>query len=336
MEHAHTHRHIYTGACTHTHTHTQIHLSDEPISSNWSTNLKNFQQEPFSSHVGPTASIPESPSEIFSLFFTPTIMSNIVEESNKYAKQMMGEEKYAKWTPITERELKAYFGFCILMGIVSLPSLDDYWKKDPLLNYSPISSRISRDRFRDIRRYIHFNDNDQIPAAGTPGRDRLAKIRRLLEALTKRCLDLYDPHKNVAVDEAMIKFQGRSTIKQYMPKKCVKRGIKVWVLGDSENGYASNLQVYTGKEESAKKGLGSRVVKDLTRHLKDKHHHVFFANFFTSVQLLEDLEKEGTYACGTARADRKRFPESLKKVKSETIVHAVAPVVDQAPPGHSH
>ena len=158
--------------------------------------------------------LPESPSEIFSLFFTPTIMSNIVEESNKYAKQMMGEEKYAKWTPITERELKAYFGFCILMGIVSLPSLDDYWKKDPLLNYSPISSRISRDRFRDIRRYIHFNDNDQIPAAGTPGRDRLAKIRPLLEALTKRCLDLYDPHKNVAVDEAMIKFQGRSTIKQ--------------------------------------------------------------------------------------------------------------------------
>ena len=86
-------------------------------------------------------------------------------------------------------------------------------------------------------------------------------------------------------------------------------------MGVSENGYASNLQVYTGKEESAEKGLGSRVVKDLTRHLKDKHHHVFFDNFFTSVQLLEDLEKEGTYACGTARADRKRFPESLKKVK---------------------
>ena len=102
---------------------------------------------------------------------------------------------------------------------------------------------------------------------------------------------------------------------RYMPKKPVKRGIKVWVLGDSENGYASNLQVYIGKEESAEKGLGSRVVKDLTRHLKDKHHHVFFDNFFTSVQLLEDLEKEGTYACGTARADRKRFPESLKKVK---------------------
>ena len=242
-------------------------------------------------------------------------MRNIVEESNRYARQVMGDEKYEKWTTITESELRAYFGFCMLMGIVSIPEIDDYWKKNPLLNYSPISSRISRDRFRDIRRYLHFTDNNLIPPAGTPGRDRLAKIRPLVDAPTKRCLDLYDPHQNVAVDEAMIKFQGRSTLKQYLPKQPVKRGIKVWMLGDSENGYASNLQVYTGKESSAEKGLGTRVVKDLTCHLKGKHHHVFFDNFFTSVQLLEDLEKDGIYACGTARADRKGFPTSLKNVK---------------------
>ncbi len=40
----------------------------------------------------------------------------------------------------------------------------------------------------------------------------------------------------------MIKFQGRSTLKQYMPLKPIKRGIKVWMLGESHNG---KLQVYT-------------------------------------------------------------------------------------------
>ncbi len=44
----------------------------------------------------------------------------------------------------------------------------------------------------------------------------------------------------------MIKFQGRSSLKQYMPMKPIKRGTKVWVLGDS----------------SAEKGIGARVVKE--------------------------------------------------------------------------
>ena len=50
------------------------------------------------------------------------------------------------------------------------------------------------------------------------------------------------------MDEAMIKFQGRSSFKQYMPAKPIKRGIKVWVLGDSSNGYFSKFDVYTGRK----------------------------------------------------------------------------------------
>ena len=178
-------------------------------------------------------------------------MQDIVNESNRYAKQMMGDDKYQEWTPMTVPELKA----CILMGITKLPAIDDYWKKDPLLHYDPIASRITRERFRDIRRYLHFVDNTTLPTSGSAGRDRLAKIRPLITDITTKCQQLYNPHQDVAVDEAMIKFQGRSTLKQYVPKKPIKRGIKVWVLTDSDNGYFHNLQVYTGKEESAEKVL---------------------------------------------------------------------------------
>ena len=76
--------------------------------------------------------------------------------------------------------------------------------------------------------------------------------------------------------------------------------IKVWVLADSRNGYFHTLQVYTGKEGSGEKQLGQRVVKDLTRLLKGKNHHVFFDNFFTSEELLQDLLKDDIFACGTA------------------------------------
>ena len=34
----------------------------------------------------------------------------------------------------------------------------------------------------------------------------------------------------------MIRFKGRSSLKQFMPMKPIKRGIKVWVRADSHNG----------------------------------------------------------------------------------------------------
>ena len=79
-------------------------------------------------------------------------------------------------------------------------------------------------------------------------------------------------------------------MKQYMPMKHIKRGIKVWVLGDSANGYFSRLEVYTGKKSTAEKNLGQRVVKDLTMDFHNAWHWVYFDNFFTCKNLLCDLE----------------------------------------------
>ena len=55
------------------------------------------------------------------------------------------------------------------------------------------------------------------------------------------------PHKQLSVDEAMIKFKGRSSLKQYKPKKPIKRGINMWCRADSVNGYLCNFGMYTGK-----------------------------------------------------------------------------------------
>ena len=72
--------------------------------------------------------------------------------------------------------------------------------------------------------------------------------------------------------------------------KLIKRGIKVWILGDSSNGYFSRLDVYTSKKEnSVEHNLGARVVKQLTNDFQNKWHQVFFDNFFTSKSLICDL-----------------------------------------------
>ena len=73
-----------------------------------------------------------------------------MEQLNLYAQEVMSDERYEKWDQISIEDLEAYFGFNILMGINSLPSLEDYWKKDPVYHYAPVADCISRDRFSEI------------------------------------------------------------------------------------------------------------------------------------------------------------------------------------------
>ena len=115
----------------------------------------------------------------------------------------------------------------------------------------------------------------------------------------------------------MIPFQGRSSLKQYLPMKPIKRGIKVWVRADSHNGYFSQFQVYTGRGTGIEPdlGLGGTVVKQLTRPLVGKFHHVFMDNFFSSAPLFMDLLDDDIYACGTVRTNCKGFPPELKAKK---------------------
>ena len=128
----------------------------------------------------------------------------------------------------------------------------------------------------------------------------------------------YQLHREVAIDEAMVAFKGRSSIKQYMPMKPVKRGYKIWCLCYSHNVYLWNFEVYTGASKDGKKcegGLGSFVVRKLADPLVGDGYFIFSDNFFTSMTLAKDLLATNTYLCGTTRSNRKMFPDSLKKKK---------------------
>lgn len=107
-------------------------------------------------------------------------------------------------------------------------------------------------------------------------------MRPVITSVAHAIQEAYVPSRDIAVDEAMIAFQGRSTLKQYMPLKPTKRGIKVWALADSCNGYIHRFEIYTGKGDGdkAQTGLGAKVVTNLTSHLQGKNYHVYCDNFF--------------------------------------------------------
>ena len=60
------------------------------------------------------------------------------------------------------------------------------------------------------------------------------------------------------------KFKGRTTFKQYMPKKLIKRGIKMGCRVDSKSGHLSDFDIYVGRcGKETEQNLGYAVVTRL-------------------------------------------------------------------------
>ena len=76
----------------------------------WSSRLTSISIQPFSSATGPTVAVPESPLDVFELFFPDDLVDFIVEESNRYAREAMGDEKYTEWVKVTAAN-KGFLGF---------------------------------------------------------------------------------------------------------------------------------------------------------------------------------------------------------------------------------
>lgn len=263
----------------------------------------------FISQTGPN--IPENietPTDIFSYLFPDSLISEIVFQTNLYALQKNGGSN--NFVPTTNAEVKSFLAVNILMSMKKMPSYKDYWSSKEEVRDHFICSVLSRDRFTWLLSNIHLNDNSVQPKKGQPNYDKLYKVRPLLSKLTETFLLSLNPSEFQSVDESMIKFKGRSSLRQYMPMKPTKRGYKVWIRADA-TGYVCEFQIYSGKVDihTVEKNLGHRVVKDLTRTLVGKHHKVFFDNYFNSVELQRELLADGIYGCGTIRKGRRNYPE---------------------------
>ena len=111
----------------------------------------------------------------------------------------------------------------------------------------------------------------------------------------------FKPNVNISVDEAMISFHVRLSFKQHIKNKPNPWGIKVWCMC-----IYWRFDIYTGKVEAPMPhGVGHYVVSFLCEPYLDKFPHLFYDNFFSSVQLAKDLLERSTYSCSTFRDNRR-------------------------------
>ena len=165
------------------------------------------------------------PCDYFLKFFDDNIRENIVFQTNLYIQQ---RQKGKSILPVKERERNGFTGMNFLIGYHKLPSWLDYWKCDQELSVPFVSSVMLRQPFVQIQWNLHVNDTSAIPAEN---KDKLYKLRPLIRSLKENYVKLYDASRYLSVGESMIMLKGRSSIKEYNPKKLIKRGHKLWMIG---------------------------------------------------------------------------------------------------------
>lgn len=240
-------------------------------------------------------------------------LEGIVYQSNLYGTQNN------KNICMTTEELYVFLGINMIMGYHVLPAWKDYWSGSQDLGIPLISKSMSRNRFDTILCNLHVNDNSKIPL---DNQDKVFKLKPMIESLNYKFDSAYEGSRQLSVDETMVVFKGRSSMKQYNPKKPIKRGFKIWTMADMK-GYVKKFRIYQGKDEILEQefknySLGERVVLHLTKTEWGKSRMIFFDNYFTSLTLLERLKTENTLACGTIRINRKGLPQNMtddKKLK---------------------
>ena len=218
-----------------------------------------------------------------------------------------------------------WLGLSILMGVIRKSDTKDYWSTDPLIATPYFGSIMSRNRYLEIARFLHLSDNSvELPPDTSAHKVRLKKLGSLVECVNASFQAAHVPGEFVSLDEIMVPFKGRTYLKQYMPKKPIKWGIKIWGLADPTNGYVCNLDVYTGKDEEHddwKLGLGGNVVCALVSQAGYTHTNrsIVADNFFTSVGLAVRLRMLGCYMVGTTQTNRKFFSgDTTRNEKGQT------------------
>ena len=167
------------------------------------------------------------------------------------------------WVKVTPGYLLVFFGIILISGAMKVRKTNMLWGTKWQTGLPMVQNACTRDSFNQIRQYIHFVDNMKLLPKDHPRWDPLQKIQPILDLLLKQLALAYVLGDRLSIDEAMIKYCGKFvSFVQYMPKKPIKYGIKVFALCCAYTGYLYAYEVYTGRE-SAKDGSPKMVITRL-------------------------------------------------------------------------
>ncbi|XP_058799307.1 piggyBac transposable element-derived protein 3-like [Phymastichus coffea] len=219
-----------------------------------------------------------------------------------YIKQYIIEATKINGYDLTPEKLNAFLGILIFTMFNKRLSQRDYWSKDPFLGCALVPNVMSRDEFEEIKSKLKLSKPED-----EDSNDRVWRVRSVFNIFRKNLLIFGVFATALSIDEMMLKFFGKTVLKQFIKSKPIRFGIKLWALC-SANGYVFDCDIYCGKNSEnndflPKCALGSRVVMQMLQNVLEN----------ISIKKLIHLHKIGIQATGTVRENRINVKNNVDK-----------------------
>jgi hypothetical protein len=262
-----------------------------------------------------------TPHDAFSLFISDDILNIILTHTNKKIHDYLFtfNGKVQKWMRRTSLdELCAVIGFLIYGGVFesSHEHKESLYKMDGT-GRSVFLVVIAKNRFRFLLSVMRFDDK----STRTDRRleDKMAAFREMWDMFIGLCksfiwlvrlsasMNIYF-HSEEDVDSGNI---------------CLKKpsmyGIKIWMMCDCATKYMMNAKVCMRKENNeVTRGLASDIVCTLVQPISGQDRggrHVTTDNFFTSVDLANQVKNKKLTLVGTMKQNKREIPQEFKPAR---------------------
>lgn len=272
---------------------------------------------------------PSTPYEAWQLLFIEDILTIILEHTNAKISEVSFNYQVDRVSFVDHlglAELKAFLGLIYLAGIfksgredtASLFSTDGTGR--PIFR-----ATMSEKRFLFLLSALRFDDvasrRDRINEG-----DKLAAVSEIFNMLVNACQDNYTCSEHATVDEMLVAFRGRCSFRMFMKSKPAKYGLKIMCLCDSKSHYLLNAFVYTGKSSRRQPGSFSVPTLDvlkLVKPIENTNRNVTGDNWFTSIELINELKSRGLTYVGTVKKNKREVPPQFlpnKQRKANTSI----------------
>jgi DNA polymerase III epsilon subunit-like protein len=259
-----------------------------------------------------------SPLKSWRAIFTTSILERIVQYTNEY-----GSAKDENWTNITRTDLTDFISVLFVSSIQKRKDRTTQWFSNDVLYENGVIKRIMSGRkFHTILRFLHVCSLEEQPDPEDDDYDPGYKVKELKDMLEDRFGKLFVPGRNLSLDETLLRAFGRIKFKVRIVTKSARYGIKLYVVTDAETAFVLKIIIYTGKStynesDSENKKKTVQVVRQLCQDYKDTYRCVFVDRFYTSIDLLKELDKLGLYVTGTCMRNRLSKEVVIKKQSRE-------------------
>ena len=192
-------------------------------------------------------------------------------------------------------------GLCKFVGVLSLSGYHTLPHTTTLLGSKKWCKAVSKNRFFQIKKYLHCADNQNLDLS-----DKLAKIRPIYDLMNTSFKLLSFWHKDFSIDKQMISYFVMHSPKQTMRNKSTRFGYKNLVLTSSD-GSPYHAIPYSGAKGLAGttgKDLTSWVVMDFLTEFNGAKSNLAFDKWYTSTKLLSILTALDIPTVCTASVDR--------------------------------